>query len=197
MAIGWSQAVRRESRTSATVDFTRATPHMAAIGKQWAREVSATLLREMTKGMPADTGYSRGHLGLLSFDKGQGYHIGVLGLKGKHGESLAYLAMMDAGIKRHFVSFTNPDGSIREAFVNWARRHGFAVYKSALTGRATKRALATSKKQRASFVNELGMGGLLVWGYARPWATEAFKTASRLAKELLTQLRGQLGKAKP
>ena len=195
MAVGWSAAIRREGSTgriSGTVDFTRAMPSLEATGKYWAREVSRVLLENMKRGIPADTGYARSHIHWQSFDQGRGYHVGVLGLTGKHGESLEYLALMDRaeGIKRHFVSFTNPDGSVRDAFVNWARRHGFSVYKSPTTGRAVKR-LAKGYTTGNSM---LSMRGLMVWGYSRPWATNAFVTAGRVAHELLQSLYNTLGK---
>ena len=188
MAVGWSRAVRGEARSSA--DFARAAPYMRGVGKQWVNEVSSALVREMTKGMPADTGYSRGHLGILKYDQAQGAHVGVLGLTGKNGESLDYLALMNRpqGIERHFVSFTDPDGRIRQAFVNWARRHGFAVYRSAVSGKAVK------SGKSGGVANTLKMGGLTVWGYSRPWATNAFVTVSRIAREMLTGLKAQFGK---
>jgi len=212
MAVGWSAAIRREGATghiSGTVDFTRAMPSLEATGKYWAREVSRVLLDNMARGMPADTGYSRGHLHMQVFDKGRGYHVGVLGLTGKQGESLEYLALMDRaeGIARHFYGFYDSNGGIRTAFLNWALRKGVVAWGVRNIGRTWARPGRHRLGGRQSAVVDAQTliyvktgkpaRGLMTWGYSRPWAHNAFQTASRVAHELLQSLQNSLGKNVP
>lgn len=180
------------------VDFDIGARELAKVGRRAVVEIAALLNREMAVRIPVDTGTARAWLG-SEWDEGSNHtrqFVGILAKnagKGRNkGAQQDYPAMMDAGIKRHFVSFRNRDGSIRDAFVNWARRHGFSPYKSALTGKATKSARTSSKRDRASYVNEAS-GGLLVWGYARPWATGAFNAATGKAPGVLMRLRSSLG----
>ena len=209
MAVGWSAAIRREGSTgriSGTVDFTRAMPSLEATGKYWAREVSRVLLENMKRGIPADTGYARGHIHRQSFDQGRGYHVGVLGLTGKHGESLEYLALMDRaeGIKRHFYGFYDSAGAIRTLFVNWALNKGVIAWGVRNIGRTWAkpgshrlggRGSATVNAQALIYLKTgKPTTGILTWGYSRPWATNAFQTASRVAHELLQSLQNTLGK---
>jgi len=131
--------------------------------------------------MKVDTGWSRGHLSYQMGLDGLSVQAGILSpFNSKDGAGVAlYPAMMNAGIKRHFVSFWNRDGSLRETFTNWCERHGLKIWREK---RAEVRLLERGPHAltRASYGRSLtdkGAGlaarGMWVWGYAHPWIDTA------------------------
>lgn len=159
-----------------TVDLRPAIDRTARLCSKMLHKVGLVGLSLEAQLMKVDTGYSRGHLSYAMGLDGQSVKFGILSpFNNADGAGVAlYPAMMNFGIKRHFVSFFNRDGSLREMLIKWCERHGIKVWKSN-TGKATRRRTKGSER-----LIELGMGnrvmamrGIRVWGYAHPWRDEA------------------------
>jgi hypothetical protein len=153
---------------TSTVDFGPARARMSKLLQRLLQRIGVTGVRYAKQAMLHDTGFARAHVNYAIDLDGMGVKWGILAMA-KHEEGGPNLATIlnwqEHGIRRHRVSFTNRDGSIRWMLVKWAERHGFKVWKSMTTGRAVRRKAAGSTGGNSM----LAMRSMMVWGYAHPW----------------------------
>lgn len=150
-----------------TVDFGPAKARLSLVIQRFLQRVGLSGLRYARQAMLADTGFARAHVTYAIDLDGMGVKWGVLSpAKYEDGPDLAtVLNWQEHGIKRHWVNFTNRDGSIRWMLVKWFERHGFKVWKSLKTGAAVRRKAPGSTSGNSM----LAMRGAYVWGYSHPW----------------------------
>jgi hypothetical protein len=148
------------------IDFGPARARMSKLLHRLLQRIGLTGMRYFVQAMLTDTGFSRARASYAVDLDGQGVKWGILSpAKSEDGADLATLLnWMEHGIRRHWVSFTNRDGSTRYMLVKWFERHGFKVWKSPTTGRAVRRH-ATGYTTGSSM---LAMRGHMVWGYSHP-----------------------------
>lgn len=85
--------------------------------------------------IPVDTGAARDSITYNVDSDGTGVKIGILSpMMVEDGGSNQYPAMLEAGIRKHFVSFFNPDGSIRSRLVNWFEKKGMEIWQTTKKG---------------------------------------------------------------
>ncbi|MBM3313180.1 hypothetical protein FJY70_01145 [candidate division WOR-3 bacterium] len=183
--IGFDAGLDYAAGPVAVVNIEPALRRVAAFWQRLLRDVGALMTRHEMQAMRVDTGLSRTHVTFQVAEDGESVNAGILApfVAGGGVGVATYPAMMEHGIRRHFVSFTNEDGSLRETLINWATRHGFKVWRSEATGRAVKNRKPGSR---------LAMRGLMVWGYAHPWLTAARERTEMELPGLLAGYEGTL-----
>lgn len=155
---------------SGAVDFGPARARFSKLCQRLLQRIGLTGMRYAAQAMKVDTGFARANVTYAVDLDGLGVKWGILA-PAKYpdeegGPNLAtILNWIEHGIRRHWVSFTNRDGSIRWMLVKWFERHGFKVWRSLTTGRAVRRRAANLTTGSSS----LAMRGHMVWGYAHPW----------------------------
>lgn len=165
------------------IDVRVAQERLKQAGVRLVERATIEGVRQAAYFMKVDTGWSRGHLSYDVTHEGQDVtgRFGILHqFNMQDGANVAaYAAMMNSGIKRHFVSFWNRSGSLRTGLVNWCERHGLKIWRGrreevrllergpyALTEASYGRSLTDKGRGLAS-------RGLWVWGYAHPWLNTA------------------------
>ena len=154
---------------------------LGRVAKRFLTEAAMELQRRMSFNIPVDTGMARSHI-RWEVDQQSGFwaRAGILYPFSADNVNIAtYPAMMEMGIQRHFVSFYNPDRSIRWSFASWAVRHGLGYWDS---GRARVMSVKTGRP----------MGGLQVWGYSVPWISKAVRESEPAIKSMLDRLEGTI-----
>ena len=143
--------------------------------------VAATgeIQREMSSRIPVDTGMARAHIRSETLDKGA--RVGILYPFSRDGNVATYPAMMEMGIRRHYVSLYNSDGSLRHSLAAWVVRHGLGYWR-------------TSRWGKKYVVNNSGrkIRGLKVWGYRVAWLSSAIDNAVPRIQAYLNSLEGKL-----
>lgn len=175
------------------VDFGSARARMSKLCQRLLSRIGLTGMRYARQAMLVDTGYARASVTYAIDLDGQGVKWGVLAPAKYPGEEggpnlATILNWMEHGIKRHWVNFTNKDGSIRWMLVKWFERHGFKVWRSMTTGRAVRRKAAGSTQGNSM----LAMRGAFVWGYAHPWLSTSRYFVQADFPQLLGSVEGTL-----
>jgi hypothetical protein len=169
----------------AQMDVQPAVKRLQMAGLRLLSRVAVEGQRFAAQGMLVDTGWARGHVESDVDPAAMTSRFGILQpFNNQDGAGVAaYAAMQDAGIKRHFVSFWNSNGSLRTMLVKWCERHGLKIWR----GRRDKTAeygggLATAGGPLTAgnygrSLTDVGRGlaarGLWVWGRAHPWLSNA------------------------
>lgn len=176
---------------SGSVDFGPAKARMSRLLQRLLQRIGLTGMRHAKVAMLSDTGFARANVSYAVDLDGQGVKWGILQKVSypDGGPNLAQiLKWQEEGIRRHWVSFTNRDGSIRWMLVKWFERHGFKVWRSMTTGKAVRRKAAGS----TSGSSMLARRGAFVWGYAHPWLTMSQEMMRADFPTLLGSIEGTL-----
>lgn len=141
-------------------------------------ETGKILVRGMKARMPVDTGFARNHITFRLEPGGVSVKAGII--EPLDTPAGGYPVYIDRGIRRHFLPVIAPSGEVRHQWADWLRRHGKEDALPRIIQRGPRRGMLTS-------------GGLMVWGYRVPWATETAETARAEIEGLFASLTGKLG----
>lgn len=169
------------------VNMAEATARTRALARRVLQSCGLRLLAAMKRYLPADTGYARAHISYALTPDETEVRAGILTpIRAQDGAGVAlYPLYIQHGIRRHFVSFLNRDGTVREMLVRWFERHGVKVWRSMTTGRAIK-------GRRPGPGAQLAMRGAMVWGYGVPWVSAARDELQSAMPGLLAEQKGRL-----
>jgi len=156
------------------IDTGPAQIRLSKVCQRFLTRVGLTGMRYAAQGMKVDTGYARAHVSYALTLDGTEVRWGILSpmRMGEEGAGVAaYPIMQELGIKRHFVSFWNADGTLRYMLIKWCERHGLKPYADFHKKSVKTLDLATGARGRTteSWGGHLRMRGLWVWGYRWPW----------------------------
>ena len=153
---------------------------LGKVAKRFLTEAAMELQRRMSFNIPVDTGMARSHIRSEVDPSAFWARAGILYPFSANNVNVAtYPAMMEMGIRRHFVSFYNPDRSLRWSFAAWAVRHGLGYWDS-------------SRSRVLNVKTGRPMGGLQVWGYSVPWVSKAVRESEPAIKSILDRLEGTI-----
>jgi len=192
------------SLTASKVDVSQACARMIRQQVRLLTRIAVYGKGVMAQAMKVDTGWARGQLSFDVAQDGSEARFGILSPvryegSGNDAPTLAeILNWQEHGIRRHFVSFTNKDGSLRYGLIKWAERHGFKIYSTRTAVSKSKEEQVSAKMRRffkrfsAAQAYGLARKGMWVWGYRHPWMSTARHMVAARFPQLLGEEEGKL-----